>query len=146
MFKKTGLVVLGLVLLVSVLFILEAQSEEKGWKKTVTLPNGEVVCDLSGQWDYEFQGKGELKSIGRIVDIYEISQQEGSFKGISLKGTEWKLKGSLVIEGALDKNGISMFKWYGPAGLDGSYQAKLSKDGNLIEWRGSDFFVELTRK
>jgi len=31
---------------------------EEGWKKTVTLPSGEVILDMSGEWDdqQEFLG------------------------------------------------------------------------------------------
>ena len=54
MLKKTGFWLLGLVVMISILFIAQAQTEEQGWKKTITLPSGEVVCDLNGEWDLFF--------------------------------------------------------------------------------------------
>ena len=55
--------------MVSVLFIAQAQTEEQGWKKTITLPSGEVVCDLNGEWDSLWQGRGELQAFGRFRDV-----------------------------------------------------------------------------
>ena len=43
MFKKTGFRLLVLMGIVFILFIAQAQTEEQGWKKTITLPSGEVV-------------------------------------------------------------------------------------------------------
>jgi hypothetical protein len=145
MSKKTGIGLAGLVVLLFILFIAQAQAEEQGWKKTVTLPNGEVVCDLNGLWDLEWNGVGELKSIGRIVDVLEISQQGNFYEGIRMIGNQYNPKGQIVIKGELEKNGIKKLT-YNASGLEGSYKAKLSKDGNMIEFNGPDFFMELTRK
>ena len=57
--KKTSIVsVLVFALLVAFASVAIAQMAEKGWKKTVTLPSGEVILDMSGEWDvlYEYYG------------------------------------------------------------------------------------------
>jgi hypothetical protein len=60
-------------------------------------------------------------------------------------GNQWNPKGQVVIKGELDNNGIKKLTYNG-SGLEGSYNAKLSKDGNIIEFSGADFFMELNRK
>jgi hypothetical protein len=144
MLKKTGIGLAGLVM-VFILFVGQAQTEEQGWKKTVTLPSGDVICDLNGKWDSEWNGRGELRFLGRIVDVVEISQQGNFYEGIRMIGNQWNPKGQVVIKGELDKNGIKKLTYNG-RDLEGSYNAKLSKDGNIIEFTGADFFMELTRK
>ena len=106
MFNKTGFKLLGLVAMVSILFITQAQTEEQGWKKTITLPSGEVVCDLNGEWDWVWTGRGPLVGLGRDRDIIKITQQGNSFKGIHMKGYRSALKGSVAIEGNSIKMGL----------------------------------------
>jgi hypothetical protein len=53
MVKKTFLVLIcfiGLIIFVSTL-------HGQGSKKTITLPSGEVVCDLNGEWDVRAWGQ-----------------------------------------------------------------------------------------
>jgi len=146
MLKKTRFRLLCLAAMVSFLFIAQAQTEDQGWKKTITLPNGEVVCDLNGEWDSQWQGRGELQWIGRHRDVVKITQQGNSFEGIRMIGDQWNLKGSVVIEGELDKNGFKKLLFKAPS-LQGPYEGKISKDGNMIEFEpNKDFFYELTRK
>jgi hypothetical protein len=47
MVKKTVLVLICLIAIIISISTLHGQ----GSKKTITLPNGEVVCDLNGDWD-----------------------------------------------------------------------------------------------
>ena len=146
MFKKTGFRLLGLVVLFSFLFIAQAQTEEQGWKKTITLPSGEVVCDLNGEWDVLWQGRGELAWFGRIKNVIKITQQGNSFEGIRMIETQYNTKGSVAINGELDKNGFKKL-FYNSGDLSGEYKGKISKDGNKIEFEpNTSFYFELTRK
>ena len=146
MLKKTVFRLLCLAAMVSVLFIAQAQTEEQGWKKTITLPSGEVVCDLNGEWDMLWQGRGEMQAYGQFRDVFKISQKGSSFEGIRMIGNQANNKGSKAIEGELDKNGFKRLI-YNAGGLSGQYKAKISKDGNMIEFEpNKDFFYELTRK
>ena len=49
--RKTSILLGVLIVVVSFLCTAQAQTEEKTGKKTVTLPNGEVILDISGEWD-----------------------------------------------------------------------------------------------
>ena len=71
MLKKTGIRLLALAGMVFILFIAQAQTEEQGWKKTITLPSGEVVCDLNGEWDLFLEGRGEWALVGHISGCRE---------------------------------------------------------------------------
>ena len=111
MLKKTGFRLLGLVAMVSFLFIAQAQTEEQGWKKTITLPGGEVVCDLNGEWDY--MGRPwSMHGAGPNQDVVKITQQGNSFEGIRMKGVSISPKGTVVIEGELDKNGFKKLMYH----------------------------------
>ena len=102
MLKKTGFSLLGLVVMVSILFVAQAQTQEHGWKKTITLPSGEVVCDLTGEWDLFWVGRGEYQIAGILRDVLKLTQQGESFIGIRMIGNQWMPKGSTAIEGELD--------------------------------------------
>jgi hypothetical protein len=146
MFNKTGFKLLGLVAMVSILFIAQAQTEEQGWKKTITLPSGEVVCDLNGEWDWVWTGRGPVVGAGSNRDVIKITQQGNSFKGIHMKGYQSALKGSVAIEGELDKNGFKKLIYTG-VGTSNTFNGKISKDGNKIEFRSpNSFVVEMTRR
>ena len=150
MLKKTGLGLAGLVVMVFILFVGQAQTEEQGWKKTITLPNGEVVCDLNGEWEVLVLFRGSSMERGDLHYVNKIIQQGNSFKSIRITGDPWSAPGTVVMEGELDKNGILKLICESCSGISGQkeYQAKLSKDGNLIEYndRGNNFFVEYKRK
>ena len=89
MLKKTGFRLLCLAAMVSFLFIAQAQTEDQGWKKTITLPSGEVVCDLNGEWDLLWTGRGEYQAMGRVKNVVIITQQDNSFKGIRMMETQY---------------------------------------------------------
>jgi hypothetical protein len=143
---KTTFRLIGLLSIIFLFFLSQGQAEAQGWQKTITLPSGEVVCDLNGEWDSLWMGRGP-QSMGRQErDILKITQQGKSFKGIRMIGNQFLLKGSTAIEGELDKNGFKELLYTGDAN-SGHANGKISKDGNKIEIQYySDFIVELTRK
>jgi len=49
-----------------------AQMAKKRWEKTVTLPSGEVILDISGEWDLLYEKYGPFS--GDISDILTITQ------------------------------------------------------------------------
>jgi hypothetical protein len=146
MLKKSGFWLLCLAVMVSFFFIAQAWTEEQGWKKTITLPSGEVVCDLNGEWAYLWQGRGsDQATFGRIRDVVKITQQGDSFEGIRMIGNFANPKGQIVIEGKLDNSGCKKLN-YNVQPWSGEYKAKISKDGNKIEFESNNFYIELTRK
>ena len=104
-----------------------------------------MVCDLNGEWDQVFYGRGEYAAVsGR--NIVKITQQGNSFEGIRMKDTSWFHKGTVVIEGELDGNGFKKLMYHG-SDMSGPYEGKLSKDGNKIEFgRPTHFDMVFTRK
>ena len=93
--------VLVFALLVAFAQVAITQTAEKGWEKTVTLPSGEVILDMSGKWDclVEYQGMySGLKS--HAVNI-EITQEGKTFVGVRLQDTPHWPKGTEAIKGEL---------------------------------------------
>ena len=81
-------------------------SLKQGMLNTVTLSNGEVIYDLSGEWDaiYENKGYGGINK-----DIVKITQKGNEFVGIKLIGNQWTPKGAETIKGILEKDGFKSF-------------------------------------
>ena len=109
-----------------------------------------MVCDLNGEWDYQWAGRSEYTNDAQLhyKDIVKITQQGNSFVGIRMRGAPYPIspKGTVVIEGELDKNGFKKLM-YNEGSLSGQYEGKLSKDGNKIEFdKPNSFSVVLTRK
>jgi hypothetical protein len=145
MVKKTFLVLIcfiGLIIFVSTL-------HGQGSKKTFTLPSGEVVCDLNGEWDALYENLGMATTVGNLTDILKITQQGGSFIGVKMIGTAWVPKDAVSIKGKLDKNGIKNVRVVLSTLRDEVLDCKgqISEDGNKIIIDGGERIrVTLTRK
>ena len=128
-----------------------AQTEnplKQGMSNTVTLSNGEVIYDLSGEWDaiYEREGFDTQK------DIVKITQQGNKFVGIKLIGNEYVGKGDETIKGELEKDGFKSLQVKTGYGWIDS-KGKISEKGNKIEIdatmptvQRNKLYVTLTRK
>ena len=132
---------IGLIIFVST---LHGQSS----KKTITLPNGEVVCDINGEWDALYEHFGAYSWVGNLTDMLKITQQGGSFVGVKMIGTPYVPKDAVSIKGELDKNGIKtvrvMFSLGGPGT---ECKGQISEDGNKIIIDGGETVrLTLTRK
>ncbi len=119
---------------------------KQGMLNTVTLPNGEVIYDLSGEWDAIYDVK---KVSGKIYkDIVTITQKGNEFVGIRLIGSDWVPKGSETIKGELEKNGFKSFLAGTAYGWIPS-KAKIGEKCNKIEIQarlpaGDDNILEIT--
>jgi hypothetical protein len=144
--------ILVMAILISFVFIgpILGNSEELVCKKTIALSSGETVCDLSGEWNYEFVSRGDTRTQTGpgFVDVIRVTQQGNSFQGIRmLGGSSYTPKGQVALEGELDKNGIIKLMHRATPFTTGSVtNAKISKDGNKIELESNSFLVELSRK
>jgi hypothetical protein len=117
----------------------------QGSKKTLTLPNGEVVVDLNGEWDVIVENYGKLASWGSYQNIWKITQEGSSFEGFRVTDDKYHKKGSKALKGELDKGGIK----YAYMIRQGATEAKcqISDDGNKIMMDdGIEHKVTLTRK
>jgi len=133
---------IGLIIFVSTL-------HAQGSKKTITLPSGEVVCDLNGEWDALYENFGIASMAGNLTDIVRITQQGGSFVGVKMIGTAWVPKDAVSIRGELDKNGIKNVRVVTSTLRDDVLDCKgqISEDGNkIIIERAERIRVTLTRK
>jgi hypothetical protein len=147
MAKKTFLVLIcfiGLIIFVSTL-------HGQGSKKTITLPSGEVVCDLNGEWDALYENLGAFQWVGNIKDMLKITQQGGSFVGVKMIGSPSVPKDDVSIKGELDKNGIKkvrvVLQTASPYDEVSECKAQISEDGNKIVIDGGERIrVTLTRK
>jgi len=146
MVKKTFLVLICFIGLIIFMSTLHGQ----GSKKTITLPSGEVVCDLNGEWDALYENLGSFEWVGNIKDMLKITQQGGSFVGVKMIGSPYVPKDAVSIKGELDKNGIKNVRVVLNTFLEDIFDCKggqISEDGNKIiidgGWR---IRVTLTRK
>lgn len=123
-----------------------AQTAEKGKKKTITLPSGEVVWDLNGEWDIYAENYGPWSQFGSYRGVYKITQQGSSFVAIRTMGNPWTPPGSEAMRGELDKSGfkkVQLISAIGPLDAKG----QISEDGNkMIIDDGEKSRVTYTRK
>ena len=78
----------------------------QGSKKTITLPSGEVVCDLNGEWDVFVENYGLKAYAGKYPQINKITQTGSSFVAIRMIDDRNNRKGSQSLQGEIDKSGI----------------------------------------
>jgi hypothetical protein len=142
MVKKTFLVLICFISLTIFISTLHGQ----GSKKTITLPSGEVVWDLNGEWDTF------VENFGRHADNYpqinKITQTGSSFVSIRMIDDPYNLKGSQSLQGELDKSGIKKVTITGASGMFVSEaKGQISDDGNkIIIDDGVQSRLTLTRK
>jgi hypothetical protein len=144
MVKKTFLVLICLIS--SIIFISTLHGQ--GSKKAITLPNGEVVCDLNGEWDTFVENYGPNAFAGSYLQVNKITQTGSSFVSVRMIDDPMNLKGSQSLQGELDMGGIKKVTITGNSGMFVSEaKGQISVDGNkiIIDDR-SQVRVTLTRK
>ncbi len=105
-----------------------AQAQEA---KTVKLPNGEEVVDISGEWDAQIENYGPWSSYGKYPNVIKITLEGNSFVGVRMKADDWHSPGSESFRGELDKDGIKKLQLMtGMGPIDA--KAQISEDGNKI--------------
>ena len=127
MVKKTFLVLICFIGLIIFISTLHGQ----GSKKTITLPNGEVVWDLNGEWDTFVENYGLTAAAGNYPQIIKITQTGSSFVAIRMIDDPYNPKGSRFLQGELDKSGfkkVQIISFMGPINSEG----KISEDGNKM--------------
>jgi hypothetical protein len=127
MLKKTLLVLICFIGLIIFVPTLHGQ----GSKKTITLPSGEVVWDLNGEWDAFVENYGPSIGSGSYPQIWEITQKGSSFIARRMIDDPWNQKGSVSCKGELDKSGFKKVRIIGRIGNLGAI-GKISDDGNKI--------------
>ena len=120
---------------------------DKGAPNTVTLSTGDVVYDISGEWD-AIIGYGAYG--GDQKDIVKINQDGNKFTGfVTIGHTGFKI-GEELLTGELEKNGfksiqrmsLSSGRISSSGKIDESCKTIIVKSGD----RGHSFSMTLTRK
>jgi hypothetical protein len=100
--------------------------------KIVNLPNGEEVCDLTGEWNALIENYGEWSEFGSYPNIIKMTLVGNSFRGFRLMDNgPGSPPNSMIIEIDSEKNGfkqVMLSEGTGPCPCSG----KLSEDGNKI--------------
>jgi hypothetical protein len=131
MAKRIGVVLIVAVAMITFCYTAQAQTGERKWKKTVTLPNGEVILDISGEWDVVGESYGQWSMYGTYQDVFKITQEGTSFEAIRMKGTAHMPAGSPGTRGKLNKNGFEKVWIITPIGPMEA-KAEISEDGDKI--------------
>jgi hypothetical protein len=105
--KKRMILWLIGVMVFSINYELCAQTKNARWGKTITLPNGEIVLDMRGEWEKTTKYKGMCSVIKINTDIVTINQDNIKFEAVINKSNEWHRAGLKIIIGELDINGIN---------------------------------------
>jgi hypothetical protein len=98
---------------------------QKGAPNTITLSTGDVVYDISGEWDaiIKFGGWG-----GDKKDIVKIKQEGHKFVGIVSIGNNYFDKGDEFLMGELEQNGFKSIVRNSPRGWRSSI-GKIDESG-----------------
>jgi hypothetical protein len=130
MMRRIGVLLVVVMAVVSFLCTAQAQMPQKGWKNVISLPNGDVILDMNGEWDVLIENYGSWKEFGSYPQMIRITQEGSSFKGIRMINDPWAIKGSLAIKGDLARGGFNVYTMsnIGSSNSDG----QISEDGNKI--------------
>ena len=112
-----------------------AQTGKPAGMKTVKLPNGQEVFDISGEWDVLIENYGEKAIFGTYPNVAQITikESDGSFHAVRMKANpppSPRPAGSLIMIGELDKNGITKLDAIVPERTPSTW--KISENGNKI--------------
>ncbi len=145
--KKTLVVLLCLIGMIIFVSTLHGQSS----KKTVTLPNGDVIWDLNGEWDAMIENYGNWGGSGTYPNVWKITQKGSEVTAIRLKANPPPASGeagSQCIIGELDKNGFKQLAIIGGSGwVIPGCKWQISEDGNKIVIDATNHSrIALTRK
>jgi hypothetical protein len=109
--------------------------------KTIKLPNGQEVFDISGEWDAAIENLNAQSMYGAYQQVFKITQEGNSFTGIRLKDNpppSAGKAGSKCMEGEVDKNGLKKIVIITGGGNRLPTVFKISEDGNKIDIDGFD--------
>ena len=111
-----------------------SQTAKPAAMKTVKLPNGQEVFDISGEWDVLVENYGDWAQFGTYPQLVQVTirESDSSFHGIRLMDNpqSGRKAGSFLMVGELDKNGITRLEL--PVGEKLPDTWKISENGNKI--------------
>lgn len=151
-FNLSGIVLI-LVVIIAVGCSATQEIQHPLWDRTVTLPSGEVVLDMDGEWDHKGEGYGVFSWLKGIPDTLTVKQDGNMFVAIKQVGSKWVPAGADTIKGELDKNGFkAVYAYIGATAMDGTFVWEeclwvISERGNKVDLDCGDRIKRsLTRK
>ncbi|HEX7533779.1 MAG TPA: hypothetical protein VF343_00875 [Syntrophales bacterium] len=134
MARKTLLFLFSLVVTLTFMSIAYSQTG----KNTVRLPNGELVCDLNGEWNTLYEPYRPMQHFGNMKSMIKITQQGNMFVGKSMIDTGFTPAGTEKIRGELDRDGIKKLQLTRPDKDWSDGKVEMSRDCNKIIIDDSD--------
>jgi len=133
---KTIIWIICFIALLAYTGLVFAQTATPSAMKTVKLPNGQEVFDISGEWDVLTENYGGFAIFGTYSNVAQITikKSDGSFHAVRMKDnppTAPKPAGSLIMIGNLDKNGITKLDVLATEKIPSTW--KITENGNKID-------------
>ena len=97
-----------LVLIVAIGCTATQEKPHPEWDKTVTLPSGEVVLDMSGEWDTHGEFYGILDFADPVEEVTYFSQEGNTLIGVRQTAPYFGLVCLEAIKGELNREGFIM--------------------------------------
>jgi hypothetical protein len=111
--KITIASILTLFLACTCALVAGVVSAQGGWEKTITLPSGEKVLDMRGEWDALIELSERYKLFGKPEpNIYLITQEGNTFSAVQQIEDKTLPKGTEKLKGVLDKDGFKEVQLY----------------------------------
>jgi hypothetical protein len=133
--RKIAIWTICFVALVAWTGLAFAQTANRAAMKTVKLPSGEEVFDISGEWDVLAEHYDLWAHFGTYLQIFKITQEGTSFTGNRLKDSPPPATGKAggkCMQGEVDKNGVKKIEVISGQGSILPGNCKISEDGNKI--------------
>jgi hypothetical protein len=116
----------------------------------VTLPSGETVWDLTGDWDALTEHFGPNVSLGTYINVHRFTQTGRVFSAIRLKDNPPPAPGEAgnpVWRGEMDKGGFKRVEMISSQGSVSPIKGQISEDGKkIVIDDGWSIKVTLTRQ
>jgi hypothetical protein len=129
--KRITIWVICFVALIAWTGLTFAQTEKPAAIKTIKLPSGEEIFDISGEWDASVECYGPWEEYGSYPQQTRITQDGTSFSGVRMIDDPNNQKGSPSIRGDLSKDGFKLVYIVATRGAINA-DGKISGDGNKI--------------
>ena len=133
--RKIAIWTICFVALIAWIGLAFAQTVKPAVVKTIKLPNGEDVFDVSGEWDVLVEHYDQWAHFGTFRQLYKISQEGTSYTGIRLEDSPLPTTGKAgakCLQGEVDKNGVNKIEVISGGGYILPSSCKISEDGNKI--------------
>ena len=115
----------------------------------VTLPSGEAVWDLNGDWDVIVENLERWAPFGTYPNVFRITQTGSAFSAIRLRDNPPPGRGragSPSLQGELDRTGFKSVAIVDSNGVPWESTGHISADGKeIIIEEGERFRLTLTR-